>query len=130
MDSIFKCAERREPIEMGKSPVALVLVREGSKRLKTLRVLPVSEYCALLPHLKHRIGSSAHRSSESAYSHCTVLRHVTTPESPSGPRTPFLGSQCANLGVDEAIEALRIKPTKKTANKKESARESSVRRGK
>src|SRR5579872_2444107 len=40
------------PIEMGKNPIALVRVKEGSKRLKTPRVLTVSEYCALLPHLK------------------------------------------------------------------------------
>ena len=52
MYSIFKCAERWELIEMGKNPIALVRVKEGSKRLKTPRVLTVNEYCAPLPHLQ------------------------------------------------------------------------------
>jgi integrase len=52
MYSIFKCAERWELIEMGKNPMALVRVKECSKRLTTPRVLTVKEYCKLLPHLK------------------------------------------------------------------------------
>ena len=52
MYSMFKCAERWELIEMGKNPMALVRVKEGSKRLTTPRVLTVKEYCKLLPHLK------------------------------------------------------------------------------
>ncbi len=52
MYSVFKCAERWELIEMGKNPIALVRVKDCSKRLTTPRVLTVKEYCALLPHLK------------------------------------------------------------------------------
>ena len=52
MHSIFKCAERWELIEMGKNPIALVRVKEGSKRLTTPRVLTAVEFCDLLPHLK------------------------------------------------------------------------------
>jgi hypothetical protein len=52
MYSMFKCAERWELIEMGKNPIALVRVKEGSKRLATPRVLTVKEYCKLFPHLK------------------------------------------------------------------------------
>ena len=52
MFSIFKCAERWELIEMGKNPIALVRVKDCSKRLTTPRVLTVKEYCSLLPHLR------------------------------------------------------------------------------
>lgn len=52
MHSIFKCAERWELIEMGKNPIALVRVKGCTKRLTTPRVLTVTEFCALLPHLK------------------------------------------------------------------------------
>ena len=52
MHSIFKCAERWELIEIGKNPIALVRVKECSKRLTTPRVLTAAEFCGLLPHLK------------------------------------------------------------------------------
>jgi integrase len=52
MHSMFKCAERWELIEMGKNPIALVRVRDCTKRLTTPRVLTVSEFCSLLSHLK------------------------------------------------------------------------------
>jgi hypothetical protein len=50
--SVFKCAERWELIEMGKNPIALVRVKDCSKRLTTPRVRTVKEKCALLPHFK------------------------------------------------------------------------------
>jgi integrase len=52
MHLIFRCAERWCLIEMGKNPVALVRVKNSSKRLKRPRVLTVTEFYALLPHLK------------------------------------------------------------------------------
>jgi len=52
MHSIFKCAERWQLIEIGKNPIALVRVKECSKRLTTPRVLTAAEFCGLLPHLK------------------------------------------------------------------------------
>ena len=52
MHPMFKCAERWELIEMGKNPIALVRVKDCTKRLTTPRVLTVTEYWRLLPHLK------------------------------------------------------------------------------
>lgn len=52
MHSMFKCAERWELIEMGKNPIALVRVKGCTKRLTTPRVLTVTEFCSLLPHIK------------------------------------------------------------------------------
>ena len=52
MHSMFKCAERWELIEMGKNPIGLVRVKGCTKRLKTPRVLTVTQFCALLPDLK------------------------------------------------------------------------------
>ena len=52
MHSMFKCAGRWELIEMGKNPIALVRVKDCTKRLTTPRVLTVTEFCVLLPHLK------------------------------------------------------------------------------
>jgi integrase len=48
---VFKCAERWGIIELGKNPVSLVRVKDGSKRLKRPRVLDVDEFFELLKHL-------------------------------------------------------------------------------
>ncbi len=51
MHLVFKCAERWGIIELGKNPVSLVRVKNGSKRLKRPRVLDVDEFFELLKHL-------------------------------------------------------------------------------
>ena len=51
MHLVFKCAERWGIIELGKNPVSLVRVKNGSKRLKRPRVLTVDEFFELLKHL-------------------------------------------------------------------------------
>ena len=48
MHLIFKCAERWRLIEMGKNPIALVRVKNSSKRQRRPRVLTVDEFCRLL----------------------------------------------------------------------------------
>jgi len=48
---VFKCAERWSIVELGKNPVSLVRVKNGSKRLKRPRVLDVDEFFELLKHL-------------------------------------------------------------------------------
>jgi hypothetical protein len=48
---VFKCAERWAIIELGKSPVSLVRVKNGSKRFMRPRVLDVEEFFALLKHM-------------------------------------------------------------------------------
>jgi integrase len=52
MHLVFTCAERWCLIEMGKNPIALVRVKDCTKRLKRPRVLAVEQFCAMLPHLK------------------------------------------------------------------------------
>lgn len=52
MHLVFRCAERWCLIEMGKNPIALVRVKDCTKRLKRPRVLKVEQFCAMLPHLK------------------------------------------------------------------------------
>ena len=52
MHLVFTCAERWCLIEMGKNPIALVRVKDCTKRLKRPRVLTVEQFCAMLPHLK------------------------------------------------------------------------------
>jgi integrase len=52
MHLIFTCAERWCLIEMGKNPMALVRVKDCTKRLKRPRVLTEEQFYALLPHLK------------------------------------------------------------------------------
>jgi integrase len=47
----FKCAERWGIIELGKNPVSLVRVKNGSKRLKRPRVLDLDEFFELLKYL-------------------------------------------------------------------------------
>ena len=44
---IFTCAERWRLIEMEKNPIALVRVKNSSKRLRRPRVLTVEEYAIL-----------------------------------------------------------------------------------
>ena len=51
MHLVFKCAERWGIVELGKNPVSLVRVKNGSKRLKRPRVLEVDEFFELLKHL-------------------------------------------------------------------------------
>ena len=51
MHLVFKCAERWGIVELGKNPVSLVRVKNGSKRLKRPRVLDVDEFFELLKHL-------------------------------------------------------------------------------
>jgi integrase len=51
MHLAFRCAERWGLIEMGKNPVALVRVKNASKRLRRPRVLSVNEFFELLKHL-------------------------------------------------------------------------------
>jgi integrase len=48
---IFTCAERWCLIEMGKNPIALVRVKNSSKRLRRPRVLTVEEFYAILEFL-------------------------------------------------------------------------------
>jgi len=48
MHLIFKCAERWCLIEMGKNPIALVRVKNSSKRQRRPRVLTVEEFYTLL----------------------------------------------------------------------------------
>jgi integrase len=48
MHLIFKCAERWCLIEMGRNPIALVRVKNGSKRQPRPPVLTVDEFCRLL----------------------------------------------------------------------------------
>ncbi len=48
MHLIFRCAERWCLIEMGKNPVALVRVKNSSKRLKRSRVLTVAAFYAVV----------------------------------------------------------------------------------
>jgi integrase len=50
MHLVFKCAERWGIVELGKNPVSLVRVKNGSKRLKRPRVLDVDEFFELLKH--------------------------------------------------------------------------------
>jgi len=52
MHLIFTCAERWCLIEMGKNPVALVRVKDCTKRLKRPRILTVEQLCSLTPFLK------------------------------------------------------------------------------
>jgi integrase len=52
MHLVFRCAERWCLIEMGKNPIALVRVKNCTKRLKRPRILTVEQFCALLPHLR------------------------------------------------------------------------------
>jgi integrase len=51
MHLVFKCAERWGIVELGKNPVSLVRVKDGSKRLKRPRVLDVGQFFELLKHL-------------------------------------------------------------------------------
>ncbi|HEY1253939.1 MAG TPA: hypothetical protein VGF01_04075, partial [Terracidiphilus sp.] len=52
MHLIFKCAERWCLIEMGKNPIALVRVKNSSKRQRRPRVLTVEEFCRLLAQFR------------------------------------------------------------------------------
>ena len=51
MHLVFKCAERWGIVELGKNPVSLVRVKNGSKRLKRPRVFDVDQFFELLKHL-------------------------------------------------------------------------------
>ena len=52
MHLVFTCAERWCLIEMGKNPIALVRVKDCTKRLKRPQVLTVEQFSSILPHLK------------------------------------------------------------------------------
>lgn len=52
MHLVFTCAERWCLIGMGKNPIALVRVKDCTKRLKRPQVLTIEEFYALLPHVK------------------------------------------------------------------------------
>ncbi len=52
MHLIFTCAERWCLIEMGKNPIALVRVKNSSKRLRRPHVLTVDEFYAMLTFLR------------------------------------------------------------------------------
>jgi integrase len=52
MHLIFTCAERWCLIEMGKNPIALVRVKDSTKRLKRPQILTVEQFSAILSHLK------------------------------------------------------------------------------
>jgi integrase len=52
MHLIFTCAERWCLIEMGKNPIALVRVKNSSKRLRRPRVLGIEEFYAILEFLR------------------------------------------------------------------------------
>jgi integrase len=70
---VFKCAERWTIFELGTSPVSLVRVKNGSKRLKRPRVLDVEEFFVL-------------------------LKHMSEPN-----RTMVLAAQCLDLRVNEIL---------------------------
>lgn len=52
MHLVFTCAERWCLIEMGKNPIALVRVKDCTKRLKRPRILTIEQFYDLLPRLK------------------------------------------------------------------------------
>jgi len=52
MHLLFRCAERWELMETGRNPIALVRVKNCTKRLKRPRVLTVEEFYKLLPFLR------------------------------------------------------------------------------
>jgi integrase len=51
MHLVMKCAERWGMIEIGKNPVALVRVKNASKRLKRPKILEVAQFFEMLKHL-------------------------------------------------------------------------------
>jgi integrase len=51
MHLVMKCAERWGVIEIGKNPVALVRVKNASKRLKRPQILEVAQFFEMLKHL-------------------------------------------------------------------------------
>jgi integrase len=51
MHVVLKCAERWGVIEIGKNPVALVRVKDASKRLKRPKVLEVGQFVEMLKYL-------------------------------------------------------------------------------
>ena len=52
MHVVLKCAERWGVIEIGKNPVALVRVKDASKRLKRPQILQVGQFFEMLTHLQ------------------------------------------------------------------------------
>jgi len=52
MHLIFTCAERWCLIEMGKNPIALVRVKDCTKRLKRPQILTIEQFSAILLYLK------------------------------------------------------------------------------
>ena len=51
MHLILKCGERWGVIEIGKNPVALVRIKDASKRLKRPQILEVGQFFEMLKHL-------------------------------------------------------------------------------